>query len=94
MLELNLTTPFSVRNTTFCSADSSVQYFVETPHSWGMRTTKVTKWTGPTREIVATMNWHLLALPNVRFARLGQLMDNATGNGKEFLKRGKYNKYW
>jgi len=78
MLELELTAFWSPRNTSFRSTSpkNPVQYTVSTPWGYkrGSKTTKVTRWNGPKREIIATIRWaervsNVLALPEITFVR-------------------------
>jgi len=96
MLELHLSTPWSVRNTSFRSSDNSVQYFIETPYCWGIRTSRVIRWNGPIRELVATIDWKWVGVPDVHFVNVRDegcqdvsVEDEST---VRFLRRGRYDK--
>jgi hypothetical protein len=83
MLELQLSRTWSVRNATLRSSDGSVQYYIDTPYSWGLKTTKIKRWDGPKRELVATIDWKFDQLPIVHFTRHQIESDS-------FLKQGRF----
>lgn len=83
MLELEISSSISVRNATFRSADNSVQYYTESTARMGFGSSTLSRWNGPNRKLVATIDWmRILQMPKISFAHLDV-------DGKEFLRRTK-----